>query len=494
MAKGGFLKALGQGLQIASLGAPSTFQAYVGDQRQQQRQQFLSDQKKKEMYVGLATEAFKNGQMTKEQFDQVMEWAGMKGAPTPGISLERQKYERELATKQASLQERAYVADQLSGIESRVAEAKRQSLMPPVPVDQQPTAGGLPPDATPQGEPLTAPAALPSEPTPTSLTEGDNPPEVWETYDPRQDPEYYEEVASEADRIARNVEYNDEARKDAQRAADKAREQAKILRQEQKPQIVQGKDGQMYQVWNFPEGAHFQQIKERDPSAAERKIERFKKLPGVSEEEAIKLAEGIYVVATDAQGRDYIWDKVTKRKVAGLEAAVPGVRTEQQGSRSSFDPAAATGGSGFFGRAINTVVGLFGGGLVFQEAEKATDALEQMRIDTISVAQAKIPGRPSNWTLQLADTLAVNPRWIFTGDARAVQKFKSTRRYLQKEYDRMKNTVLANPGQYSIEEINDTTHNATQLEQIIAEYDWLIKQSEAKGKPRPSMEEIWGQE
>lgn len=435
-----FLQQLGQGLRIAGA---STSQGNFSAFDQQNQAQAEQEERKRQLVLGLLIKGAENGVPgAAEKAREYAQKAGYGDIPVgPGIEYQKMQAERDAA--QRKQQYRATIPSTVKKIEDEVfgvfAAEKPADLNVKDDFSGQ-SAGDV-----------------------TSVTAHD----VVAT--PEEDAylkwEKHNEAADKLDDYALTVDQEGEGD-----LADAIREKAKVYRDKatelKKAAGLDDSDGE-----------------------TEKKIQRYMSI-GASRADAIKLVQGGYVVATDAYGRDYVWDKLEKKRVTDLDPIVVADIKQAQQEGEGVDFSAATGVSGAIYRSLNTITGLFGGGLVSEDAEKATNAFDQLRISTIGVAEAQIPGRPSDFQLRLTDTLAVNPRDILTGDAKALQKMRDTRSFLQREIDRMYDVVLANPRQYSPRELSETTNNVSQMQTVVRQYNWAIDQMETKGKPRKSMDDI----
>ncbi len=229
-------------------------------------------------------------------------------------------------------------------------------------------------------------------------------------------------------------------------------------------------------------------------SASAEKVKRVQEITGDTTEGralAIKIVDGGFRILQDAQGRDYLYDIIENKRVSNLDPILMTEIRNQQEDRKALDFEASTGFSGHIKRWANALVGLFGNELMFPDAQEATNVLQQMQNDTLALAVGKIPGRPSNFRLQLTNRLTVDPKAILQGDAAALQKLRNTRDYLKKEATRMKEVVIDNPRAYTSAQLNETANNRYLMNDIVNQYEWAIDSMARKGKPRKSAKEIY---
>lgn len=143
--------------------------------------------------------------------------------------------------------------------------------------------------------------------------------------------------------------------------------------------------------------------------------------------------------------------------------------------------AAATGGSGFFGGIANTAADMIGMRMPLPEVEQASQALKNLKIQTITMAQDAVPGRPSNYLMQQLEKLAVEPGSLFMADQRAHVRLQQTRDMLQQEVSRMQREILERPQQFTTAVLAKTRNSFGQLRQLIGEYDRVITSFGASG-------------
>lgn len=138
-------------------------------------------------------------------------------------------------------------------------------------------------------------------------------------------------------------------------------------------------------------------------------------------------------------------------------------------------PAAAFGTRAVIARGINTVAEAIGGRLPFERTEEALQAIENLRVQTITMAQDAIPGRPSNYLMQQLDRLAVQPGSILMGQNRARIRLIQTRNMLLQEANRVEREILRNPNKYSASELARSRNSFGMLQQLVQQYDQVIR-------------------
>jgi len=150
---------------------------------------------------------------------------------------------------------------------------------------------------------------------------------------------------------------------------------------------------------------------------------------------------------------------------------------------SNIDASKGTGGSGFFGGISNTVADMFGAKLPRPEAERAIQSLKNLNVQTITMLQDAVPGRPSKFLLEKLEELAVKPGSLFMGDARSKERLGSTRSMLDQEVKRMEREVLKTPHLFSKKEVSDTRKSHGSLRQLLGEYDQVIRSFDGGKQP-----------
>ena len=136
--------------------------------------------------------------------------------------------------------------------------------------------------------------------------------------------------------------------------------------------------------------------------------------------------------------------------------------------------ALAVGVRGFMGKNINTIVDALGGRLPFPRLEEASQALTNLNVQTVTLLQDAVPGRPSNLLMQKLEELAVRPASLFMGDERAKIRLTQTRNMLKQEVDRIEREILRNPQLYTQSQLSASRNSFGQLQQLVQEYDQII--------------------
>ena len=170
-------------------------------------------------------------------------------------------------------------------------------------------------------------------------------------------------------------------------------------------------------------------------------------------------------------------DLVSINAVAGAPDNTP----NQSAIAPTVAGPSATGGSGFFQGMANTAADMFGQKMPYQATENATQALNNLQVQTVTLLQDAVPGRPSNYLLKKLESLAVQPGSLMMADQRAKERLSATRSMLKTEVERMKRDILDRPGNYTKAQLGKARGSYGQLQQLLSEYDTVINSFAGKG-------------
>ncbi len=101
----------------------------------------------------------------------------------------------------------------------------------------------------------------------------------------------------------------------------------------------------------------------------------------------------------------------------------------------------AFGAEAFFKGGTNAVSDFIGLGTPFEDEAQANEVLGNLAVRTQMVMQSRVPGRPSQFLLQLLGTYAEKPRELFRGDAKAIQRLENTVATLNQDLQRTKDAL-----------------------------------------------------
>lgn len=100
----------------------------------------------------------------------------------------------------------------------------------------------------------------------------------------------------------------------------------------------------------------------------------------------------------------------------------------------------------------------------------ATERLDALANQTQLNLQAAVPGRPSNYLLQMLEKQAIRPNQIFMGEAGAAARVKATMAVIESGIrDHIR--VVNNPAGYSRDEIAKAQDALARLNQLKVEYE-----------------------
>lgn len=153
-------------------------------------------------------------------------------------------------------------------------------------------------------------------------------------------------------------------------------------------------------------------MRQGGPTAFDKKVDALV-ASGVPRDRALGIASGRYR-ASDG----ILFDLAENQKPSAPPDAPPAPK---------LDVEPGVGGEGLFKEAANTVTDMFGAGMFFPEAAKASEALKRMNVVTKTTLQDAVPGRPSNYLLQEFDKLVVKPASLLQGEERTIIKLNGTR-------------------------------------------------------------------
>ena len=430
------LEQIGQGLKIAGgVASPGVFQANVREDEQFRNIKAQRSQ----MIIQLAAQAAESGSITPEAFQKIAQKYGLEGAPAVGPSIPAQR-----AQQQMQQEERL---QQLRG-------AARQTAFGKPAVIPQPVGG----EGAPIGEDGTGtldPVNM-DMPAPISERQATYANALIESGEP--------ELVKEGESLLKTIREKDTTISPLKRLQT---ERAQAVQQygENHPIVKQFDDA----IAGTAQG----------DSSLQQKIQALME-SGLSETQAKGIAAGRYTVSVNPiSGERQVIDLSTGRPVSGTSVArqqtTPGTAIS-----STTDIAAGTGASGFFGNIANTITDALGFGLAAPDVDIAKNALDNLKVQTTTLMQAAVPGRPSVELLKRLDKIAVDPVSLTQGDARAQNRLKQTRDMLSTEISRMERDILSRPQDFRPDQLTETRLNYSQLVQLQREYDTVLSSFEKR--------------
>ena len=140
----------------------------------------------------------------------------------------------------------------------------------------------------------------------------------------------------------------------------------------------------------------------------------------------------------------------------------------------------AFGAEAFAKGGINALADFVGLGTPFVSEAQANEVLGNLKVRTQLVMQARVPGRPSTFLLQLLGTYAENPRQLFRGDAKAVQRLTNTTAALERDLQRTKD-VLNSPTKKTPTRQGELEDALFALADIVADYKKILESLQRTG-------------
>jgi len=136
-------------------------------------------------------------------------------------------------------------------------------------------------------------------------------------------------------------------------------------------------------------------------------------------------------------------------------------------------PAEAVGFKGVWQSGVNKIADAFGAGNPQDPNKIATDRLEALGNQTQLYLQDAVPGRPSNYLLQMFEKQAVRPNQFFMGEAGAQTRAQSTIAVIDIGLSDLAR-IINNPTGYSKDDIAKARDGYNRLSQLKAEYNAFL--------------------
>ncbi len=219
----------------------------------------------------------------------------------------------------------------------------------------------------------------------------------------------------------------------------------------------------------------------RDPSAGrEREAGRLLQLGQFEMGLADRQQARADAAADRAANRALRMTIAQMRGAPTAQAEAPAPQVSASGAESTAKlitpevrPNEALGLSGFWQRGINNVADMFGAADPKNPARVATDRLEALGNQTQLYLQAAVPGRPSNYLLQILEKQAIRPNQLFMGEAGAQTRAQATVAVIDTGLELLSG-ILKKPDAYSRKEIVEATDSYNRLSQLKSEYNALL--------------------
>jgi hypothetical protein len=186
-----------------------------------------------------------------------------------------------------------------------------------------------------------------------------------------------------------------------------------------------------------------------------------------------------------------IVDMASGKLIYGAPTAAAAPQTMQTAMPEGTQAEESLGLSGKLKNWANTVSDAVGMGLAYPKAREAEIALNNLKQQTIAIAQVAVPGRPSNFAMQLVERgMTVDPNSVFMGSDTARLKLQQTASWIETELDRMQRDILSREEQFRPEQVAMARANYSQMTQLLAEYQRLLTNF-GQGRKRKPLEEIF---
>jgi hypothetical protein len=237
----------------------------------------------------------------------------------------------------------------------------------------------------------------------------------------------------------------------------------------------------------------------REPPESERNIARMVQ-NGIPENVARGIVSGQFrMVSNDMDGTIRVFDVANGRVVHGPgaqpqqppqaaappDAPSPGTTPPQAGApppavnggtmpTEGVDFPGATGGPGLVAETANYVADLFGGNLPAPETARAAQALRNLDTRTRMFLQTAIPGRPSNYLMEMIGNMTVSPATLSLGPERATERVQQTTRFLEqtiREQEAIANSM--GTGQFDRNAISQANTALLSLRPLLNDYQTL---------------------
>lgn len=233
-------------------------------------------------------------------------------------------------------------------------------------------------------------------------------------------------------------------------------------------------------------------------SAAEDRIARLMTLPGMTKEQAIKIADNVIVPIKDpVSGQTYLAD-LSKDGMPQYQGPYPDNRDpttvqplqptaptgaprpvtppspDPKGVPEGFNPESATGLPGAVSGVLNTVTGALNLPPYSRENMDAATYMDKLQATTVATLMKALPGRDTNKMMSLVERLTVSPNSIMTGAPQALTTYGQVRDMIYDEMQRLEKAILSNDGQWGPQALQDARTNYSELQQLYKNYSSVI--------------------
>lgn len=146
---------------------------------------------------------------------------------------------------------------------------------------------------------------------------------------------------------------------------------------------------------------------------------------------------------------------------------------------TDIDPQSATGIAGAFFQASNVLFDVVNANLPFPKTDEAANALTDLHTRTMTTFQQSIPGRPSNYLLEVGARFGVTPNNPFKADQRTYNRLSQTSNFLAGEQDRLRRTL--NAGRLTATKIAGAESALRSIAELKRDIDVVLSRFRASG-------------
>lgn len=246
-------------------------------------------------------------------------------------------------------------------------------------------------------------------------------------------------------------------------------------------------------------------------SAAEAKIGRLMEL-GYTRDQAIQMSDQ-FVLGQDENQRSVLFNIATGKPAQPI--LLPGQVLPDISSASALDPlpgstefppvgteapnystlpegtdiGAALGVGGTLAGGINSVVDYLFGTAPIEGQQQASNALQNLRLQTNQALLEGFAGRQNVYTQEMIDDLAVTPGMPPNA---ARDRFAQTRTLMAQQIARIENEVLANPSAWTPQDVREARASVASLRALRDTYDAVLQsiqdRQDSQNVERPPLE------
>ncbi len=151
-----------------------------------------------------------------------------------------------------------------------------------------------------------------------------------------------------------------------------------------------------------------------------------------------------------------------------------GIDRQPQIVTTDVEPGEALGLKGVWQSGVNRALDAAGFGNAQDPNRVATERLESLANQTQLYLQDAVPGRPSNYLLQMMERQAIRPNNLFVGGATGAARAKATMGVIDTGINDLAN-IINNPQSYSKTDVAKARQGYARLSQLKSEYRALAK-------------------